>query len=31
MKKGAGSKNSLNMEKQRFKAPAIRDFIYGVT
>ena len=31
LKKGADSKNSLNMEKQRFKAPAIRDFIYGVT
>ena len=31
LKKGAGSKKSLNMEKQRFKAPAIRDFIYGVT
>ena len=31
LKKGAGSKNSLNMEKQRFKTPAIRDFIYGVT
>ena len=31
LKKGADSKNSLNMEKQRFKTPAIRDFIYGVT
>ena len=31
LKKGAGSKKSLNMEKQRFKTPAIRDFIYGVT
>ena len=31
MKKGADSKNPLNMEKQRFKAPATRDFIYGVT
>ena len=31
LKKGADSKNSLNMEKQRFKALAIRDFIYGVT
>jgi hypothetical protein len=31
LKKGADSKNPLNMEKQRFKAPAIRDFIYGVT
>jgi len=31
LKKGADSKKSLNMEKQRFKTPAIRDFIYGVT
>ena len=31
LKKGADSKNPLNMEKQRFKTPAIRDFIYGVT
>ena len=31
LKKGADSKNSLKMEKQRFKTPAIRDFIYGVT
>ena len=31
LKKGADSKNFLNMEKQRFKTPAIRDFIYGVT
>ena len=31
LKKDAGSKKSLNMEKQRFKTPAIRDFIYGVT
>ena len=31
LKKGADSKNSLNMENQRFKTPAIRDFIYGVT
>ena len=31
LKKGADSKNALNMEKQRFKIPAIRDFIYGVT
>ena len=29
LKKGADSKNSLNMEKQRFKTPAIRDFIYA--
>jgi hypothetical protein len=31
LKKGADSKNPLNMENQRFKTPAIRDFIYGVT
>ena len=31
LKKGADSKNPLNMEKQRFKTPAIRDFIYGAT
>ena len=31
LKKGADSKNYLNMENQRFKTPAIRDFIYGVT
>jgi len=31
LKKGADSKNSLDMENQRFKTPAIRDFIYGVT
>ena len=31
LKKGADSKNPLNMEKQRFKTPAICDFIYGVT
>ena len=31
LKKGADSKNPLNMEKQRFKTPAIRDFIHGVT
>ena len=31
MKKGADSKNPLKMENQRFKTPAIRDFIYGVT
>ena len=31
LKKGADSKNPLNMENQRFKPPAIRDFIYGVT
>ena len=31
LKKGADSKNPLNMENQRFKTPAIRAFIYGVT
>ena len=31
LKKGADSKNSLKMEKQRFKTPAICDFIYGFT
>ena len=29
LKKGADSKKSLNMEKQRFKTPAIRDFIHA--
>ena len=29
LKKGAGSKKSLNMEKQRLKTPAIRDFIHA--
>ena len=29
LKKGADSKNPLNMENQRFKTPAIRDFIYA--
>jgi hypothetical protein len=29
LKKGADSKNPLNMEKQRFKTPAIRDFIHA--
>ena len=29
LKKGADSKTYLNMEKQRFKTPAIRDFIHA--
>ena len=29
LKKGANSKNPLNMENQRFKTPAIRDFIHA--
>jgi len=31
LKKGADSKNSLNMEKQRFKTSVNRNFIYGIT